>query len=836
MINKVTINKKEYIVDDGVALSDKATEELDTITFSISNVEEIELEPFQNVEVELANGNILYFLVNTWVDEVASFYGLKNYTINCISQTKKLERVVLPNMTITQPLGLADSEKRKYTKYINQLMPKVKEVYPELNVQPNLTQLLYNEIAVEEQFNTPTAKEYFNSILGKLGKVVQVKNDYITYFDLTQKKNEIDESKILFTNKSQNIEEYHSSIRTDLQGVQSDTPTIINELVGVRSPDNAVVTYDNAVIKLSHNIDKIIKVRVIAMIHYGGNQNRDAIAIFTIQGESNLLDSNDNRIVYNQIVEKTIYDTLKVSNKVSSDFSDDELKRMHLYYTRGSNTIEGLGYTEKTWFAGLSSVFTAIENIIIKAGKDATAGTETIVSFPNDFDIRDLKFEITYSAIDDVSTKFDKPNNYESQVRDNQVDAYVDLDKFARVEQEKLNRLGNEVLEINARYYSLAEVPALMDYIDDYILAEREIVYHRDYIDFKGRLYKNYVKKNFFYGVNAKKRSSQLLMGNNAVTRKEITKETYSFDFENKGGDMRFQRYLLGKIQASDWYAESLYNMKYDTIKIATCRTTFADGGYIDYRLEPDIRIGGNNIFINFKWYDNINVGMRLDGIKDKSIIETLTNSKGGYGQEYVSYTDENGELDKIQIKLYDYYYLDLAEESTYDEYDNFPLYDSSRINEDYCIYDVTLQRHKDNREILNETLQFEIKTSEGIFYNKRFLEDTAFYGWKTIREFFYIYVSEEEYYDEFNCDKVLGTAIQVNSSQLSIDFNDYLEFYKNKVLNNSIKVYNKNEEFDFSNVKSWAVADSFGNVYFAVNKRPTDDVIRTIIYLNKED
>ena len=51
MIEKIVINNIDYDVDDGVVISDKATEELDTLTFTLTNVNEIQLEPFQQVKV-----------------------------------------------------------------------------------------------------------------------------------------------------------------------------------------------------------------------------------------------------------------------------------------------------------------------------------------------------------------------------------------------------------------------------------------------------------------------------------------------------------------------------------------------------------------------------------------------------------------------------------------------------------------------------------------------------------------------------------------------------------------------------------------------------------------
>ena len=280
MINSVFINGVKYYVEEGVVLNDKATEELDSLTFNIFNSPKIELEPFQDVRVIFNDNTEKTFIVNTWIDEVATFDGLKNYTINCISETKKLERVTMPNMTITQPLGLGDSDKRKYDIYLNRAMQYVNEVYPELLLSERLVNKMEEVIAVEEQFNTPNSKEFFNSILEKITAIVKVEEGYIDYFDLSKEGNAIDESKILFTNNAQAIEDYYSDIVTDVQGVQSEDATIITELVGVRSPENAVVTYDNAVVQLSHNINYLKEVKVWAKVNYSGEERLQSYRIY----------------------------------------------------------------------------------------------------------------------------------------------------------------------------------------------------------------------------------------------------------------------------------------------------------------------------------------------------------------------------------------------------------------------------------------------------------------------------------------------------------------------------------------------------------------------------
>lgn len=815
MIKSVVINGVSYGIDEGLALQDKATEELDSMTFSISNIQEISLEPFQNVVITFNDDRKRYMLVNTWVEESAGLFGLKRYIINCISETKKLERIQMPNMTITQPLGLAEEDKRKYDTYLRKSEVYIKKVYPELSYDIELVRKMTELTAVEEQFNSPNAKEYLNSILNKISGVCRVENNKIGYLDLSKKNNAINQEKILFSNESQTIEDYYSDIRTDLQGVQSERSTLYKERVGIRAPESAVLTYDNAVIELSHNINYIEEVRFIGEVKINGVDT-----------------TNVSCVIYNKnfplIREKAVYDTLLVSNDVGTPNGNLlDYKRYNLFYTRGSNKIEGLGYNESTWFIGMEGMLNALENVV-NLGLINNLGYEVGTVFLTG-DMRDFTFEVTYSALDDVATEFSKEKSTKSVIRDNQVDSYVDLDKFAKTQKEKINRLGNSTLEINARYNSLEEVPELFDYIGDYVLAEREIVYHRDYIDFKGVLYKDYVKKNLFYGVNAKRRSTQLIMGNEAVMRKELTKETYKFSYNDKGGNKRFQRYVLGNVTVSqeDNVVGNVSPYDFFPIQIAGAVSIFDDGSQTNlYKLEPDVRKGGMSVFVNFKWYDNINVGMKIL-FKEKGIINTLFNSKGGYEQQYVPYTDSNGELRSIYVYMWDAYKDGLKSQENVDK---FPDVAIDLLDNNWLVYSKSLERFKDNREILNETFQFEFASEDGIIVTERFVETMPFFA--NSKEQLWLVTSTDKI-DKYRTRYELGENFTIQYN-MGIDSSDIINFHKENVLFNRIKLYNNN--VDLTGIKSWSIVDKDANILIGVNKRDIDDVIPLEIYLNKEE
>lgn len=812
MIKSVYINNRPHQIADGIAIKETATEELDSCVFQILNTEPISLEPMQKVMIEFEDDTRKYFIINTWVDSPATFdTNLKNYIISCSSETKKLERVQLPNLTITQPLSVEG--RKTYYYYVNALFANyIVKLYPELSIDRELYEEFRNQIAIEEQFNSLSAKDYFNKVLEKFVKLVKVENNVITAIPLNKKGDAIDTNKLFFTTNEEKIEDYYSQIRSDVQGVQSDDSTVITELVGMRAPDSAFLTTDNAVIKLSHNINYIKKVTCYVHFDYYTHKNQFVTAHI----------HSDTR---KSVVEKAEYDLMKVSNV--ANLFDDDLKRMHLYYTRGSNTIEGFNYDEGKLLDSLMGK-TPLINIVSKLflEKQLEEGTAYL---PENFeDIRDVKFEVTYSALDDVSLIVDKNKNFNSEIRDNQTESFVDLDKFAKSEQLKLNRLGNPTMPIAGRYDRLEDVPKLFDYIGDYILAEKEVVYHSEYIDFKGVLYKNYINRDIFYGVNAKRRTTPLLSGSEAVTRKDLTKIKYKFDFEDTTEDKTTTRYLLGQIASTNYFDEESItkpdmktSIDFKPIAIAVGTSIFFDLSEKYYKLEPDVRKANNSVTINFKFEDNINVGIKQSGIK----------TFGGYSQEYVSYTDSYGELYALRIELYDNYTLSDFDNDKFDLPNSFPDFDKSILMDNYKFLSLYSRKNKDGGEILNETIQIEFNDSENIFVNDRLIDMLPFF--QKTKKFLRIWTSKTQKYNKQNKDVVVTDA-EMQIDNLEIDYSDFVKFNEDFTTFNRLMLYNN--DVDLTNVKSWALADVNGNVYIAVNKRNTDAVIPTTIYLNKEE
>ena len=128
------INGKKYDIVEGATFAEEYNETLDSGTIMLDQVPKIEnLEPFDDVyiyDTETEGQNFYkHMLVDSFNEELNNVrFKHYKYKINLFSETKKLEKVVLPNISITQPVD--KTRRRSVWEYLNVYLdlysPKIK--------------------------------------------------------------------------------------------------------------------------------------------------------------------------------------------------------------------------------------------------------------------------------------------------------------------------------------------------------------------------------------------------------------------------------------------------------------------------------------------------------------------------------------------------------------------------------------------------------------------------------------------------------------------------------------------------------------------------------------
>lgn len=830
-MTSLKINGVSYKMADGFIYNDKYTEELDSGTITIPFSDKLNLSPFDFVEISDDRFGTKYFVIDTWIEETVSFNPLKyNYTINLVSETIKLQKVVLPNIAITQPINALQSS--IYDKLKDYFDIYIDKQYPELYLSNSLMNLANEEICPENIFNRPTAFEVFNTLLAKLNAVVKIENHEIKYLKLDQYGKEINEDKLYYDNDTQSIKDYAN--RLDIQvsnGISnSDNFSTINGITLRGGEGDAVFNDDNMQIILDkpiYDFDSIAGVYV----YFEYNNNGE-----TGKGVANISD---------YIVEKSVYDTYLTSNDIGW-VSGKNYKRNALYYVRGDNKIQGLNYSEKSF---VSNSWIAMYNILISKLREADPTGTALPNF-NESEIRNnVFFLLEYKTSESYRTNVIKQNDYNATLVDNQTENQVDAENFGKVEQDKLNRLGNKSRIITATYEYDEIIPELGDYIGRYVLAEREIVYYKDYALFKGYLYKDYVRKNVYYGLNSRKRSTQIDV--ESVVRNDIFNYNLSFEIEKQTSTPTYdnlKRYILYPLMLSD-YGE-IYNKGYDyaeypkycfiTTKGESGGVLISNYGYIV--LSPSTYASGKSNIIHLQFQDNFSAGIRL-----------TDNITGGRKQEYVKYVDDLGRFETIDLQIYSNKRKDFARiqegsailDTIKPIADNLPYLTSTQRSylqqNSNSIISINGQKiKKDNRETTAISVNFNYKDSKNVIIGN-FAEQTGIsYHYNQKAGVYICYSTKDEY--EIGDEYGLGTTITDGS--VSIDYTDGLAWLLNQEEGTNLPVETELDRFklylnnvDTSNWKSWGIVQASTNrLILGVNKGKETNIPTTIyLHCNKQ-
>ena len=773
-------------IKDGVVYIDNFSEELDSATVVLTQqTQKLDFESFDLVELKLPNIGTKTMLINDIVENQINLEnGLYEYTLTLMSLTKELERTILPNISITKP---KQSDAKTIYNVINEILSDYSPKYIDVNrfgANPEFTDLY--EIAPDEiilgkcpdlQITKPTLRNAIDTVLSVKNSICYLNSDrYLRIMNLNSRKNEItlneyynyqpeNQSANDYAAESEN--NYNNVVPNNIPGIKNDS--IVSEYIGFRS-EQMVVNDENAVLITQNPIYDLKKVLWCGTIHFIGegselyvvyNNNRYTI---NIQNLGNLYYEID---IAKYIIESQLYNTLSYNEQL-----------YYGYYSRGNNKIEGL--LKNTKMLGLNSItinnllwnriFTdssfllqgAVKNELQnQVGSPINDSLIQDIYVTNDFDFElnfnnsytaSSMFKITYEAQNENirmrSGKYLPETNQNNIIVDNPSEAYVDIKRQGELFNDKCNRLGNRVKIIQARFpIDYKNIPQLSDYIGNHVLIRRELQFYDNYILFKGTLTENYVNINYFTGINARKRSWNIVSAGEAFDKELLDKWFCEFSFSNK------QKYTVDNLMFNSDMALRLLNVfhhehnatHFDHFLLSNGYTYQGENGNAWNYIELDMTtyISGNSIIVNATTGDNYSAGTN---------IKELGSLGGGNIENYCKYVDSNGFANNFEIRLmsnlwitgygyYDFYNLTngsqvISGQDSGNRYDALkatsynkpkaliPTYYYTEIINETCLYAVNFSNHKDSREKIGFNIQFEFcSDTPNIILGEAFME-----------------------------------------------------------------------------------------------------------------
>ena len=484
---------------------------------------------------------------------------------------------------------------------------------------------------------------------------------------------------------------------------------------------------------------------------------KDITQLFVEKAKRSLLDTNfvamENVSSISQLAQY-YYGTVQYSigGKVISGFSDKYSKAVGWWnesYTYLDNMIakilaidiNGDLYANQLFYDDSFGL-----NLFYEIGKNVNyIGTRSRYDYYNDTSATrnstTVMFGISYKPINSLKLSFTKQNKdipLAIEQLDTSENGLSEMDDLANNEQEKINRLGNEILPIHQVCKTYAEIRPLNSILDNkYIIFKREIQVYENYYEVNYYASKSYVMKNYFTSIQTKYRAYEYVDYGSTIIRKENKKVFVLIDeyWINGDSEVRMDKYngyfgnssgiskmlLVSALLVS--YEDNKYNLKY---AIETNATN-------TIRIKNDLSFVAYNdtLALSYQAFDSVSGGISLYDSKGKDYDALI-----GLPQQWVIWTDYNDRhyLSFVgDIGMEDYIYqrnfTDLhAVLSSIPKVNNFynPLSETER-NPQFFLNNVnsaTRNYYKDNAEVINQTLQFEFYTnSSNIKWNNNISE-----------------------------------------------------------------------------------------------------------------
>lgn len=439
------IKGTNYNLIQGFSISEEYNETLDSGTIMISNVPQLDINPYDDVYI-YSNDEELYspfdfkqcsfykhFLIDQFQEEVIRLGELYRYTINLFSETKGLENVQLPNISITQPLDA--SKKVSTLEYVKRFLTmynkmvkvqngeiqngecyfwKYKQRYRLSNndngMLESIANVFKNSYTPDFTLNNPNLRDVLSKLLITKDRIPVVKDNYVYCLDITKRRGKFNTNvgEINYIYGSKSSDNYCSDLRRNYSdALAQDYTGKYTEFLGFRNSSSPLLTLANMRIETKFPIYKINK---LYMCYYKKGQKKhlntnetknivflckqDITPLVKLNSERNCL-SEDIK-AFNNEKEKTI-ETLS------------KYKLATVGYDIGSNYIDGWGtvynYPGSFFEQNLTSSY--IENIFNFVNKKTPLGISNLFEFINYYknqgeNVDDIAFLFNDGKITDV--------------------------------------------------------------------------------------------------------------------------------------------------------------------------------------------------------------------------------------------------------------------------------------------------------------------------------------------------------------------------------------------------------------------------------------------------
>lgn len=727
--------EEQFNISQGAVFTETYNETLDSGTIILPQLfKEIDIEPYDVLVVfstEDSNCKIATkrMCVDTYVCTQTSLNpAIYKYEISLFSETKLLEGILLPSLSITKLLVGSPRSIRYYLEeYLNEYGTKTNSSeasgsYGNKFTFSDVVKNRFNSIVCPElQWNEPNLREVLTDLMMVDNCIPVIKNNVIDLIDISQSFEEITEEQrkgINYIQKSQSSSDYVSEIKTRIiNSVGEDEKTKICENITFRNYETYILTTENVKLETTFPIYKLLNMNLryfvgakVIVKGKGPNTGFTKVIYYRTDLKRTLYDENYKGVLeYGEWQTKPIF-YASMGNVMS--YSTD-YQNTCLYYRRGDKGIlnfnskqEGIGFLwipfSKSVLEMLCNDYTANYNLTLEqfaidypeySDPDLYEYYYEDQSGPRDIDWKNCNFELEYETLGEYMLFVSKSGALNKrQIVDNQTQSYVNAKTYGILEYLKANRLGNKIKLINGRYeVDEVNIPQLAYKIDGSIIFKKEIAVYDNYIKVNYQATDNYVLRDYFTSVKSKLRSWRIINGSEALTRTDnikfyVNPKTMN-SFSNPWYTLPVYKVLdgNGNLDINATLQMYMSKLNYCVIKFDISEYEFlpkhdemlfknVDYGIDGYMMEIQKIICGKSILLSIRCLDNAIVGKYVtnDEYDIGNYVKTMT-------QQNAKYVDENGENIGGVIYLYENYSIDNL--SIYETYTGEEYQKKEQIN-----------------------------------------------------------------------------------------------------------------------------------------------------------
>lgn len=685
----VSGNIHYFPIDNGAVFTDTYNETLDTAKFDISHIPDdyfhlIDgLNVYDTALIYSSTDGVNYTLIKRMlIDELeitrtrtmSPYYH--SLSVKLFSETKALEKVILPNIAITK----RKTNVRSVEGVLNEIVKAYSPIrrkgsasswsYDRVFSLSNETMSRFQNVYVRDlQLNAPTLRQAITELMLVDNCIPVVNDGLIGFISLETRLSALSTAQLSCIDQfkdSQASSEYASDLNITIKNVtnneQEGIDNLVNvcEMIGFRNSDDYVLTNPtNLQISTTYPI-------------YG--EPKVTMCFFTYSYTSayaiNIM-SYDEFDISKDISEYSAWGVKPiVYGNTSIDNWDDfcSYKNLSLHYKRGGNTIEGFEQKATSNFFGIEwskYQLDLLYNIVARYctfgrvffDNDGTKYTADLVSLQKQNpDTEDLNyvdnvfFKVEYQTLSSIKARVGKslPQKHFVEAIDNQSSSYADSVRLGNYEKSKVDRLGNKVTTLSGRFTDYSLIPTLAQTYNGSVIYKRSIQYDKHCFIVDLFLTENYILRDYFTGVSSKIRSWAIASGSEAFDKNDLVK-TYAEFSKSRKSDLYDVDGSYLSVQTPSYLLSSLTSPNtISTIQCAVAKTTASDGTHPSsangFYLEENTMMFGTSILFNFGFFDNYSVA--------KYIAQGYESNIGGWGQQDYKYVDDYGETTKTTVKI----------------------------------------------------------------------------------------------------------------------------------------------------------------------------------------